>query len=355
MSTDGEVGNEKEIELLEETALEDPSLKSVLTNITTSMDKMAASFLVMSENIMGSKQSSVMEDDSCDTPRKRRKRSHSFSSDNNSNASDTDEQTRALLSKRVVKTSGKDGETSKEQHPDLLKGVAQDFDDEEQTDAVISDNLAGILNKRWSNPLNPSKLKEKMDKYSRPENCIGLKVPRVNPEIWNKLEHFTKRQDLRASSLQKTIVKVGTILAKTTDCLLNLREEDNSSPKLDNLVLMNTDAVALLGHSNYELSLRRREAIKPTLNKEYQALCSPQVPITDQLFGDDLQSQLSNITASNKLSTLATRKYTGNSNKNWNGQRGNAGWKDKRDNKPFLWNRQRKPPKPPFQKYKKQQ
>ena len=226
MASDGEVDKKKraieEDELLKETepeADEAHSLKLVLSNMTTSIDKMAASFLVMSENIISSRRSSASEGtDSSDAGRKRRKSVQSSSSDNNSNESDTDEQTRALIKKRGLKKSGKDGETlSKEQRTDLLKGVAQDFDDEEETDAAISENLAGIVNKRWTNHLNPSKLKEKMDKYSRPENCTGLKVPRVNPEIWNKLDHFTKRQDLRAGTLQRAIVKVGSILTKTMD------------------------------------------------------------------------------------------------------------------------------------------
>ena len=52
------------------------------------------------------------------------------------------------------------------------------------------------------------------------------------------------------------------------------------------------DALAMLGHVHVELIQRRREVIKPNLNKKYFSLCSSQTPLTEILFGDDLQSQL---------------------------------------------------------------
>jgi len=61
-------------------------------------------------------------------------------------------------------------------------------------------------------------------------------------------------------------------------------------------------------------------------------LCSPHIPITGKLFGDELQCQLNSIKASNKISNLAagtsSRRFhdkPGNNNKNGKsflGQRG---------------------------------
>ena len=96
--------------------------------------------------------------------------------------------------------------------------------------------------------------------------------------------------------MQKVLVKVGSVVAKSTDTLLAISadpEKISSSAlteKLGSLVTYNADALALLGHVNIELSYRRRYAIKPSLNNEYSSLCSSQVPITGLLFGDELQS-----------------------------------------------------------------
>ena len=170
----------------------------------------------------------------------------------------------------------------------------------------MSDKLAKLVNKRWSEKLTSDKLTEKLKKHSRPGNLSRLVAPRVNPKIWANMGHTARRVDLRASNTQNILAKVGTIIAKCTDNSLKAREKDAKKIDLDEMVSFHTDALVLLGHSQYELSLKRREAIKPSLKKEYAALCSLNVPITSLLFGDDLQQQLNNIKASNRISQVST-------------------------------------------------
>ena len=178
-----------------------------------------------------------------------------------------------------------------------------------------SKQLADIINKRWASKLSESKVKETIEKYDRPENCERLVAPKVNPEIWEKLTHHGKKQDLRLSAIQNMIVKVGAIIAQSTQQLMDFRGQGTQSGKLDTgaLVTAQIDAIALLGHTNYELSLRRREAIKLNLNKEYGSLCSSQTPVTNLLFGDELQSQLTAIRASNRISHTAVHNSTNKS------------------------------------------
>ena len=66
--------------------------------------------------------------------------------------------------------------------------------------------------------------------------------------------------------------------------------------------------------------MKRREAIRPSLKTEYAGLCSQNVPVTSLLFGDDLQQQLNNIKASNKISQTSA-----NANKSQrSGYKGNS-------------------------------
>ena len=88
----------------------------------------------------------------------------------------------------------------------LLSEIAQDFSTEATIGPNVSQKLADILNQRWSSKLDESKLKDKMGKYDRPGNCEKLAVPKVNPEIWSKLQHATRGSDLRLANLQKTLV-----------------------------------------------------------------------------------------------------------------------------------------------------
>ena len=92
-------------------------------------------------------------------------------------------------------------------------------------------------------------------------------------------------------------------LTFTTVKLLQMRNA--ASPDADQLITMNTDALALLGHTMCELSMHRRDAIRPNLNKDYSSLCDSHVPVTTYLFGDNLETQLNDIGASNKISKAA--------------------------------------------------
>ena len=143
-----------------------------------------------------------------------------------------------------------------------------------------------------------------------------------------------KRNDLRLASVQKVLVKIGAILAQYADKLMTARLENTNGRKMSHedmngLLGLQIDALALLGYANYDLSLRRREVIKPTLNREYGTLCSSQNPVTSLLFGDDLQAQLNAIRASNRLGHTATKSSQGISNQTMKRQRNDR-------DKPFL-------------------
>ena len=131
--------------------------------------------------------------------------------------------------------------------------------------------------------------------------------------------------------------------------LLEMRnsKQPKSDSDIQKLIKLNTNAVALLGHAHVDLSHRRRESIKPHLNKDYVSLCASHVPVTALLFGNDLQTQLNNIRASNRVSTTAVgnrpKKVKGHPSRNYQ--------KSERRSKPFLskgrqWNS--KPPQKPF-------
>ena len=97
------------------------------------------------------------------------------------------------------------------EHDALLQEISHDLEQEEEVGGTIIQQLADIVKKRWSTKLPETKQKEKMEKYSRPSNCEKPIVPRVNAEIWDKLDNKTKHNDLRATSTQKILAKVGSI------------------------------------------------------------------------------------------------------------------------------------------------
>jgi len=48
-----------------------------------------------------------------------------------------------------------------------------------------------------------------------------------------------------------------------------------------------TDAFVFLSSINRDLNLHRREALRPSLPPTYRPACSAELPITDELFGEE--------------------------------------------------------------------
>ena len=110
--------------------------------------------------------------------------------------------------------------------------------------------------------------------------------------------------------MQKALASAGSTLAKSTQALLEWRQfnpntADEGNSQWDTVLTTQIDAIALLGHANFQLSLRRREMLKPFLKKEYASLCSSQMAVSSCLLGDELQSQLAAIRSSNRISHTA--------------------------------------------------
>ena len=74
--------------------------------------------------------------------------------------------------------------------------------------------LADIATKRWGKKLSSDKLKNLLDKYKRPENCVNIKATTVNPEIWNQLNPKKRKVDLQLSNIQQVVRKVATKLPR---------------------------------------------------------------------------------------------------------------------------------------------
>ena len=207
-----------------------------------------------------------------------------------------------------------------EEEDTLLEAIVQSVNETEKTDAKISERLAKLVENRWLNKPSDGQLKEKTEKYVRPANFDNFITPKVNPEMWERLDRQTRGRDLKLSTLQSTNTKVGYICTNATELLLQARRE-NKSPDIEQLIRMHTDALGLLGHISFKISQRRRDTIRPNLNKEYATLCASRVLITKMLFGDELQTQLNHIRASNKISNTTSSQ---GGNKGYSKQRGSS-------------------------------
>ena len=214
----------------------------------------------------------------------------------------------------------------------LLEEIAQSLDETQRPGDPVSEKLALIANKRWNHKLTDDQLKEKAEIYLRPANCDKVVSPRVNPEIWAKLPRAVRGDDHKLFRVQNQLSTVTYLVVKATDVLLKAKS-DPKRLKIDYLVRMSTDAVALISHASHEIAQRRREIIKPHLHRDYIELSSQEVPVTSLLFGDELQTELTHIRATNKIGNTTNPSHTPSQRRSY--KPNTSTYSNKQP--PFLW------------------
>jgi hypothetical protein len=148
---------------------------------------------------------------------------------------------------------------------------------------AISSSLAKAVNVACTSQCETDSLCER---HCVPENCEMLNSPIVNNEVW-------KAMDKKARSYDRLFQEIQGLLASGLVPVLKLVKI------LKPAIMANqdakqyiSDAITLLGQVQFNLSVRRRYLIRPSLNKKYRNLCGINTPITTSLFGDDVSKEI---------------------------------------------------------------
>ena len=188
---------------------------------------------------------------------------------------------------------------------EFLSSIMDEYGDEDNTDKPVSSQIAKLVDKMLVSKMTKDKVREKTSAQKRPQNCELLTITRVNPEIWGKMKPATKAFDIKLQRIQNCTVKGISSLVKALDLLIKTKnqaknQQEPSIQVLGELSRMIGDSLPLLCLGNYQLNLRRRELIKPDLNKQFEALTST-APVSKLLFGDSLADQVKEIVNTNRL------------------------------------------------------
>ena len=145
----------------------------------------------------------------------------------------------------------------------------------------ISASLASLINTACTSQCD---VEDILTKYKLPSNCDYMSAPSVNPEIWSEISRKAQTYDKAFQDIQ-TLIAMGMIPVIKLIQLL----KSKMSEEAQNLV---SDTMVLLGQAQFNLSVRRRYMIRPFLKKKYSSLCNIAIPITNKLFGDDLNKEI---------------------------------------------------------------
>lgn len=175
------------------------------------------------------------------------------------------------------------------------------FEEKDAFGPNISELLAKRINSACTTKPVESKMKELEEKYLTPENCAQLIVPKVNLELWFDLQKSVRVKDLALQEVQKYIVKAAQPLLLALDKVLKANKEKTQLNPADILQEL-VDSMSFIGHSCYQVSMKRRDCLRQHINKQYQTVASKNTQVTKWLFGDDLAKNIKDIGEVNKIS-----------------------------------------------------
>eukprot|EP00794_Sanderia_malayensis_P004087 gene4087-4639_t len=197
-----------------------------------------------------------------------------------------------------------------EDNDSLLTQIQGDLLIEADTTDAVNEKLAGIMLGLWGQKLAPEKLKSRLNKFLKPQNC-DIFVPKCNKDIWSdKIDTMARQFDLAMQKVQNMILHSTFGIIAISDKALQLKSQESSE-----IASMSIDLVAILTNAMHEINQMRRDNMKPKLGTLAKLAndVSPNAPL---LFGseEDLSKRISKITATN---TAMAKSSKGKFSKNF--------------------------------------
>ena len=176
-----------------------------------------------------------------------------------------------------------------------IKAIQEQLDGDGNGKPVNVD-IAEFVGQLLKAGIAEDKLKDKMNEYLRPDNTPNLMSVKVNQIIWDNLSAAIRSFDVK---MQKTLLLLVKGMIATIRGLDEVKTHLNS--QLMGAFQAGLDAIVFLVAAMRELNVRRRDLIKPGINKDYAHLCVANIPASEWLFGDDLAAKVKDLSELNKV------------------------------------------------------
>ena len=119
---------------------------------------------------------------------------------------------------------------------DIIKELSDFYEVQERCGLPIQESLAKVVNAGFRSQIAQDKFKDLNEKHLKPQNCQNLSVPKVNPEIWAKMNKSTKQMDAKLQKFQGTVAKSSVPLLRLMDELLH-NKLDGTTPNVNKLLV----------------------------------------------------------------------------------------------------------------------
>jgi len=168
-----------------------------------------------------------------------------------------------------------------ENNTSRFAAMSKSFKQKEITGSKIDETLAVNITDLLRNGMDETQYNEliKDEQNPRPENCEGLVVVRTNQLIWELISPFAQTSDKKIQNIERSLVKAAVLLCRTVNkCAQN--EKEKGTEQFTDVIEECNDVLAVLGHTNRQINITRRDFIEYELNNEYTHLCAQSQPYT---------------------------------------------------------------------------
>ena len=234
-----------------------------------------------SQNILGSNQNQ--------NTRFNRDDNTGFNRDDNNTGSNRDDENQK---------NPDDGEKSnKENELDMVEELLLQCEDNVQISdeygPKIRDSIATRVVKYFTKGAAQSEARAKIfKKYKLAENVAEIEAPKMNTGVvkngWeNNSNKYVASNEKTLYNIQNNVVRSGMAITSVITHVMS-KEEKNEMINPADITTICLEALTLLGYVSKQLSNRRKDNIKFSINEDLRGLCEHDRPTTKFLLGDDL-------------------------------------------------------------------
>jgi hypothetical protein len=185
-----------------------------------------------------------------------------------------------------------------DEYEDDFDEIEREYLKDEEKGPEVREKMASFIRTVCQNRMTDEKLQQKLDKYKIPSNCT-LTVPRVNSELWSKMEKESKQEDFALQKAQRQMIKSTVALMRACDRLV---ENEAKSKNIKEILQMLTDAIGLNMRTVSDLNRDRRQQVVNAQRLEKQML-SEDYEVSGNLW-NNMHEVLRDVGSNSRLSRL---------------------------------------------------
>jgi len=164
----------------------------------------------------------------------------------------------------------------------------------------MAENVANAFGKLLQRDYKKEDLDRFKTMYKTPENVKLLCAPKVNPEIWQNLPRRAQALDVSQQYIQQAISRSLITQAQLAQ-ILSQNSTKIPAEITKQLLKLVMDGATQMSLAHKEVSAKRKAQLKPFLAPDCAWICSANVPVTDKLFGDNLDKDIAAAKSSAKI------------------------------------------------------